>query len=113
MAQRNRSGATLVELLVVIGIIGTLVGLLMPGVQAVRRAAERTEHLSWLRQRRLDDPPPRKTMRLVFIGNSRTYWNDIPGIVVELGRHAGIHVTTKVIVEGGQTLEGLWGNGKA
>jgi hypothetical protein len=52
-------------------------------------------------------------MRVVFIGNSRTYWNDIPGIVVEFGRRAGIEISTKVIVEGGQSLQGHWEKGDA
>jgi hypothetical protein len=109
----RRGGATLVELLVTIGIVALLAGLLLAGVQAARGTVDHVVHGNWLRQRRLDEPPPRTTLRILFIGNSHTFVNDIPGLVTAMAAKIGCRVTAQSVVAGGQTLEGHWNGPEA
>lgn len=69
----TRRGFTLVELLVVIAIIGTLVGLLLPAVQAAREAGRRNTCLNNMRQLSLG------------LNTRESSLGDYPGYVNELG----------------------------
>ena len=56
-----------------------------------------------------DGGPP----RVLFIGNSLTEYNDLPGMVRVLAESAGTPLRTGMVVHGGYSLEDHWNDGRA
>lgn len=54
-----------------------------------------------------------RPLRVLFVGNSYTYVNDLPGVLEQLAASAGVTVRTESVVEGGATLDVHWANGTA
>jgi hypothetical protein len=54
-----------------------------------------------------------KELKILFIGNSYTYGNDLPGLVAQIMLGKGIKATCESVTVGGATLEKLWLEGKA
>ena len=52
-------------------------------------------------------------LRVLFIGNSYTYFNDLPGLVERLSAAAGRPIEARSVIEGGATLEHHWSVGLA
>lgn len=59
-----------------------------------------------------DDALPRN-LRVLFIGNSYTYGNDLPGLIAQLLPARGIKLEHERVTPGGATLEKHWADGKA
>ena len=55
-------------------------------------------------------PSPRKTLRVLFVGNSYTYFNNLPEMLEQLSESPGAspHIVARMVVAGGATLERHW-----
>lgn len=113
---KRRSGFTLLELIIVITIIGILVTLTMAAAQRARAAALETERLNWHYQRKLGATVSREApIRILFIGNSYTFFNNLPDMLRTLAQSSGskpeLIVDTQTV--GGARLKTHWDAGTA
>ena len=52
------------------------------------------------------------TKTILFVGNSLTYTNDLPSIIVKLGKQKGINIKTEMLAYPNYALEDHWNDGK-
>ena len=55
---------------------------------------------------------PQPARRILFAGNSLTYTNDLPAIVVRLAKEKGIDVVTETLAFANYALEDHWNDGR-
>jgi hypothetical protein len=55
----------------------------------------------------------KQPLRVLFIGNSFTYFNNLPRLLEQFSASAGRSLQTRMVVEGGATLKDQWDKGDA
>lgn len=113
---RRRRAFTLIELLVVIAIFGILLTMGVTAVFKVKLSGERKVELAAWKLARKTGGSSKRTIpfKILFIGNSYTSVNDLPGLITalaEAGGQAKIHTDSQLV--GSATFEIHWNDGVA
>lgn len=111
-----RAAVTLTEILVVCAILAALFALSVFAVYRTRSAAHSFQRDAWREQRALGKTGPRSSpIRILFIGNSFTATNDLPGVLTALANTstAGPELVVDSHLVGGATLQQHWESGDA
>lgn len=56
--------------------------------------------------------PSDSAKSILFVGNSLTYFNDLPNLVARIGRDSGIEIKTEMLTHGNYALEDHWNDGQ-
>lgn len=59
-----------------------------------------------------DDPVASDAIQILFLGNSLTYFNDLPSLVVRKAKDLGVNVKTEAIAFPNYALEDHWNDGE-
>lgn len=60
-----------------------------------------------------DPTAPNGTLHVLFVGNSLTYWNDLPGMLSRMGSADGVVIETEDVSVADYALEDHWGNAQS
>lgn len=117
LSRRRVAAYTLLELLVVLAILSILLALsTAAALRAWSTTQQRVDKQNWATMRTLGKTVPRSTpYRVLFIGNSYTFVNDLPNMIATLARAAGDApaFTYDTQLVGGATLQQHWNEGIA
>lgn len=56
--------------------------------------------------------PSDSAKKILFVGNSLTYTNDLPGIVTNIGKSRGVEIVTEMLAYPNYALEDHWNDGR-
>ena len=113
-APGGRRAFSFMEVLVVLAIVAALLSAGLVAFQDVNDSMSDAERDQWRTLRRWGGKPVRRSpIKILFIGNSYTSTNDLPGVLRSMTQGQAPELRIESLAVGGATLESHWNDGMA